>query len=132
MSENNSSSDTVLSFSTGNDDSQPQMPSSKKQKKEQHDGAERVEVANSIKAATKALQSLTSKSAADNELPADIKGFLISLGADLASINNTYTRKSLLLDIQKMVFEKLFVAPAQPETNFTPIFQMVNFHILVF
>lgn len=68
------------------------------------------QLSESVKAAREVLENLK-PNAESNILPPDVKGFIMTLGSDLGSIHDIKTRKFLMMDIQRLVVDKMFPIP---------------------
>ena len=71
---------------------------------------EENDVSKYLKVATEHLKQ--SNNSNKENLEDDVKGFLITLGYDLNKINDIRSRRQLMLEIQNLVFSKLYAEPA--------------------
>ena len=76
----------------------------------------------SVRAASNALKEITSRRDHE-EYPPDVRGFLMTLGADLASITDVRTRKLLMMEIQALTIRKMFPEPRAAPTTSQPVDQ---------
>ena len=67
----------------------------------------------SMQEASNALKALTQRNVT-SETPPDVQGFLMTLGADLSSIQDMRKRRLLMMEVQSLVLSRMYPESASP------------------